>query len=327
VPLLAACGGTPTVLPRTIVAVPSATPCVGSVAGATPPVLAASPFAGIETVFVIVMENHNWADIKGSPAAPYLNGTLLPQASHAERYFNPPGVHPSLPNDLWLEAGRDFGIADDRPPSAHHQRTTAHLVAQLDRAGITWKSYQEGIDGARCPLTATGRYDPKHNPMVYFDDVTDGNNPTAAACLAHVRPFGELATDLRGAAPARYNFITPDLCHDMHDTCFPTRNAIKQGDDWLAAAVPPILASPAYRRGGALFITWDEGEGGDGPIGMIVLSPHAKGGGYQNTIPYTHSALLATLQRIFGVGPPLGDAATATDLRDLFAAPATQASP
>lgn len=295
---------------------------MGGVAVATPP-QAASPFAGGETVFVIVLEHHNWADIRGNPAAPYLNGILLPQASHAERYFNPPGTHPSLPNYLWFEAGTGFRIADDRPPSAHHQPTAAHLVAQLERAEIARKRYQEGIDGATCPLTSAGRYDPKHNPMVYFDDVTGTNDARNTRCIAHVRPYAELASDLRSDTVARYNFITPDLCHDMHDPCGPTNDGVARGDAWLAAAVPHIVASPAYRRGGVLFIVRDEGADGDGPIGLIALSPRAKGGGYANTIRHTHGALLATLQRLFGVGPPLGAAATAADLRDLFVAPAS----
>ena len=82
-----------------------------------------------------------------------------------------------------------------------------------------------------------------------------------------------------------------------------------------------ITNSAAYQRGGAIFITWDEGQGGDGPIGMIVLSPNAKGGGYQNTIHYTHSSTLKTIEEIFHVTPLLGDAATSTtnDLSDLFA--------
>jgi len=43
-----------------------------------------------------------------------------------------------------------------------------------------------------------------------------------------------------------------------------------------------------------LFITWDEGEyGSDGPIGMILLSPLARGGGYTNSIRYTHSSFFA----------------------------------
>jgi hypothetical protein len=99
---------------------------------------------------------------------------------------------------------------------------------------------------------------------------------------------------------------------------------VKQGDTWLAQNLPLILSSQEYLNGGIVFITWDEGEStsltktSDGPIGMIVLSPLAKGAGYSNTIHYTHSSTLRTLQELFGVTPLLGDAAYANDLRDLF---------
>lgn len=33
-------------------------------------------------------------------------------------------------------------------------------------------------------------------------------------------------------------FITPNLYDDMHDSCSPTRNRIKQGDNWLKTVVP-----------------------------------------------------------------------------------------
>ncbi|MEP6988981.1 MAG: alkaline phosphatase family protein, partial [Chloroflexota bacterium] len=231
---------------------------------------------------------------------------------------NPPGVHPSEPNYLWLEAGTDFNIRDDHAPSENHQATTAHLTTLLDTAGISWKSYQEDIKGDTCPLTAAGHYDPKHNPMLYFDDVTDTNNPNSTYCIAHVRPYSELADDLASGNTAHYNFITPDLCHDMHDSSgCDSKSAIKNGDTWLKSEVPVILNSDAYKNGGIVFITWDEGEGSDGPIGMIVLSATAKVG-YSNTIHYTHGSTLRTLQEIFGVQPLLGDAANATNLSDLF---------
>ena len=277
-----------------------------------------TPSSTVRTVFLIMMENHNWSDIKNSPSAPYINTTLLPMASYAEQYYNPPGIHPSEPNYLWLEAGTNFGIFDDALPGANHQNTSLHLVTLLDKASISWKSYQESISGSDCPLTNNGLYAPKHNPMVFFDDVTNTNDPNSANCIAHVRPFTELATNLQNNTVARYNFITPNLCNDMHDTCAPLNDSVKQGDTWLAQNLPTILNSQAYKNGGIVFITWDEGEGGDGPIGMVVLSPDAKGGGYSNTIHYTHSSSLRTLQELFGVTPLLGDAATATDLSDLF---------
>ncbi len=314
--LLTSCStipGTPTpgVSPESTLPPPD--PAATSVPTPTP--TAASP---ARTIFLILMENHNWSDIKNNPSAPYINHTLLPMVSYAEQYYNPPGIHPSEPNYLWLEAGTNFGILDDAPPSINDQNTTLHLVTLLDKAGITWKSYQEDISGTVCPLTEVGSYAPKHNPMVFFDDVTGTNDPNSAYCIAHIRPYKELTTDLQKHTEARYNFITPNLCNDMHDSCAPPYDSVKQGDTWLARNVPAILDSPAYKNGGIIFITWDEGEGGDGPVGMIVLSPDAKGGGYSNTIHYTHSSTLRTVEEIFGVIPLLGDAAHATDLRDLF---------
>jgi phospholipase C len=143
----------------------------------------------VQTVFLIMMENHSWAEIKDSTNAPYLNGTLLPMASYCEQYYSPPGLRPSEPNYLWLEAGTNFGVKDDSSPAANHQASKAHLTTLLDAAGISWKSYQEDIKGDVCPLTVSGHYDPKHNPMVYFDDVTSRNNPNSSYCIAHVRPL------------------------------------------------------------------------------------------------------------------------------------------
>jgi phospholipase C len=289
---------------------------VPSSPAATPTVAPSSGHA-IKTVFIILMENENWASITDKTAAPYINGTLLPMASYATRYYNPPGMHPSLPDYLWLEAGTNFGITDDAPPSSHALNTTSHLTTLLKNAGISWKAYQEGISGSNCPRTDSYPYVVHHDPFVYFDDVTNNQSSSSSYCTAHVVPYTKLATDLDANTVARYNFIKPDVCHDMHDSC--GGNPITQGDTWLRDSVPAILSSQAYKNGGALFITWDEGGGGsDGPIGMIVVSPYAKGGGYSNAIHYTHSSTLRTLEEIFGVSPLLGDAAHATDLSDLF---------
>lgn len=278
-----------------------------------------SPESGtIKTVFMILMENHNWSEIVGSSSAPYINKTLLPMASYARQYYNPSSNHPSEPNYLWLEAGTNFGIYNDNDPAYNHQSTTLHLVTLLNNARISWKAYEEGISGTNCPLVSDGVYAAKHNPMVFFNDVTGTDNPDSSYCIAHERPYNELASDLKNNSVARYNFITPDVCDDMHDDCSPLYNSIEQGDSWLASQLPQILNSHAYKDGGVIFITWDEAAYGDGPIGMIVLSPDAKGGGYSNTVYYTHSSTLRTLEEIFGVKPLLHDAANATDLRDLF---------
>jgi len=283
------------------------------------PALTNAGLQAIQTVFVILMENENWSAIQGSPSAPYINGAILPMASYAEQYYNPPGVHPSLPNYLWLEAGTNFNIADDNDPLIDHQSTTNHLVTQLKNAGIAWRAYEEDICGCYCPLVYTNQYAPRHNPFVYFDDVTNTNDLSGAYCIANIRSYAQLAGDLQNNTVARYNFITPNSCDDMHDNVgCATGDPIKNGDTWLSTNLPLILSSQAYSNSGAVFIVWEEAEIGDGPIGMIVLSPLAKGGGYSNSIHYTHSSMLRTIQEIFNVSPLLGDAANANDLSDLF---------
>src|SRR5258708_9177114 len=85
----------------------------------------------IKTVFIILMENHNWSQIKDSPSAPYINDTLLPMSSYATEYFSPPHLQPSLPNYLWLEAGTTFSILKDKLPNLNHHPTHHHLPALL----------------------------------------------------------------------------------------------------------------------------------------------------------------------------------------------------
>lgn len=278
----------------------------------------ATSAGGIKIVWIILMENHNWSQIKGSNCAPYINNSLLPMASHAEQYFNPPW-HSSQLAKLPVAGSWDkFWHSRRQFPCVNSQSTTQHLVSFLQQKGITWKTYQEDVSGTDCPLVSSGEYAVKHNPFVYFDDVTSNQNPNSANCIAHVRPFTELAHDLATNNVAQYNFITPNLCNDMHDSCQPLQDPIKQGDTWLANNLPMILTSSAYQNGGAVFITWDEAATGDGPIGMIVLSPLAKGNGYENSIYYNHGSTLRTLQEIFNVTPLLNDAAKQTDLSDLF---------
>jgi phosphatidylinositol-3-phosphatase len=310
------------------------------------PIPATAQMSKVKTVWVILMENHNWTgnntgaafgdpDIKGSPLAPYANGELLRTSAHAEQYFNPPGNHPSQPNYIWLEAGTNFGILADTQPGQPQLNSHEHFVKLLERAGISWTAYAEPDFGSpvfdTCPLDFT-YIDVEHLPFVFFDDVNRNLNPKSVDCRKHVRPYYQLATDLANHTVARYNFIVPNLCHDGHEGVSPcdaneSRNNTLRADTWLKQNVPVILASDEYKERGALFIIWDEGEDSgsfaDGPIGMFLLSPFAKGGGkkeYSNSIPYDHSSTLKTLQEIFYVSPLLGAAGNpeTLDLSDLF---------
>ena len=272
----------------------------------------------IKTVFVIVMENHNWTgdgslNIKDNSEAPYINYDLIPNGAHANNYWNPPHEHPSLGNYLWMEAGTDFGINGAKTAlsvKALTQFTTEHLVHQLMVTGRSWKAYA----GDPFPLNTCPVY---HwpAPQVFFNDITDDANPKAPVCIAHIRPLSELAGNLSDGTVPDYSFIVPDLCDSMHTECNGV-NQIKAGDDWLKATVPLILNSKQYKEGGALFIVFDEALMGDGPIPMIVMSPFAKPG-YGNDIHYDHGSLLRTVEEIFSV-PLLRNANYEPDLSNLF---------
>jgi len=238
----------------------------------------------------------------------------VPRGAHAEQYFTPPGNHPSEPNYIWLEAGDHLGLTTNHDASASNSTsTTDHLVRYLENAGIAWKTYQENIDGLACPLSSSGLYAAKHNPFVFFQDITDNERSSSAHCIAHNRPYAELARDLQNGTVARYNFITPNLCHDMHDC------GISAGDTWLRNNLPAILNSQAYTDNGAVFLVWDEGTttaGGGGHIPLIVASPMTPAG-TQSSQAATHYDLLRTIEDAWGL-PLLGQSANATALSDFF---------
>ncbi len=63
-----------------------------------------------------------------------------------------------------------------------------------------------------------------------------------------------------GTTPA-FSWISPNLCDDGHDAPCVTGapGGLAQADAFLAQWVPKIMAAPAYRDGGLIVVTFDEG--------------------------------------------------------------------
>jgi acid phosphatase len=275
------------------------------------------------TVFTIVMENHDATQILGSAQAPYINQLAAGNAVAAG--YHDSYVHPSEPNYIWMVAGQNFGILNDSDPNASDVITsTSHLADQIETAGLTWRSYQENM-GSPCGLTSHGTYAVKHNPFAFFADINGWNGSTFAPtsrCTDHIVDYSQFDVDLQSGNLPNYVFITPDMIHDMHD------GTIAQGDAWLAAEVPKILASPQFKNGGVLFLTWDEGSGhGDAPP-FIAISPNAKPG-FVSHVDYDTSSFLKTVQQMLGLETlPCGDPAlTVAAMDDLFTVPLSGAAP
>ncbi len=246
-------------------------------------------------VAVIVMENEEYNGIIGSHATPYINA-LARRYALARAMFAV--SHPSLPNYLALTGGSSFDIYSDCTDC--NLRSTG-LDAQLTAADLSWKAYMEDLPHACFAGVQAGGYVKKHNPFAYFGD-------RATAC-SHEVALSALVRDERARRLPRFIWITPNLCHDMHD-CSPAT-----GDRFLARLVPPLLGSLGRR--GLLFLTWDEGSSDEGcchlatggHIATVIAGPGARPGGRLDT-PVDHYSTLQAIEDLLGL-PRLRGAACA----------------
>jgi hypothetical protein len=288
---------------------PGPTPTPTPQSSPTPVPTPTPPPAGLPNfshVFVIVMDNQEYGNIIGSSAAPYING-LAHSHGLATQYFAI--SHPSLPNYLSLTAGNTFGITSDCTSCFVN---ASNLPDQIEASGRTWRAYMEGMPSS-CFVGDSYPYMQKHDPFIYFDDIR--TNP--ARCSAGVVPFSQFSTDLGSGSTPNFAWITPDMCHDMHDC------SVNQGDAWLQSVVPTILQSAAWQQGGVLFITWDEGTtsagccaAAGGHVATLIVSPTGTAG-FVSATGETHYSLLRTIEQAWGLAG-LGNAAGATAMTEYF---------
>lgn len=292
-------------------------------------------------IFVINLENKGFDRVwdSGSPA-PYLSGTLRSQGVLLTNYY---GIaHNSLANYLAQISGQPPNSSTEQdchtftPFSGTGLDSQGRLMGdgcvfptdvptiagQLKTASKTWRGYMEDMSSP-CqhpePGAADGhvaaspgdQYATRHDPFVYFSSVT-----STPDCNKNVVNFSALKHDLQAVSTTpNLAYITPNLCHDGHDSpCVDgTAGGLGTADEWLKSQVPAILASPAYQQDGMLVITFDEADGGavgpstgvtggtaGGKVGALVLSPFASPGGSSDH-PYNHYSLLASMEDIFGL--------------------------
>jgi hypothetical protein len=253
-----------------------------------------------------VLENHEYGQIIGNAQAPYMN-ELAARYGLATDYYAT--GHPSEPNYVALVAGSTLGVTSD----GVYNLAGPSLFGQLQAAGQSWRAYAQddeagcfrgstagsGPDGPGAP----GTYARKHNPAISFTSVSG----TSAQCR-NIQPL----RDFDPAAGA-FEMIVPNLTNDMHD------GTVTQGDAFLRAFVPGIIASPQFRAGGVLFITFDEGSSSGGSQGdsgghvatLVVaanITPGLRDRDYAD-----HWSLLRTTEDLLGL-PCLANACKRTPM-------------
>jgi hypothetical protein len=326
----------------------------------------AGPRPPIRHVFTIVLENKNFSETFGpNSPAPYLSTYLTSQGAFLTNYY---GIgHNSLDNYIALVSGQapnaatqsDCEIYQDFQPSPAQVDINGQVIGQgcvfppetqsiadqLAAHQLTWRGYMEDMP-APCTHPALNTKDPtqtaqpgdqyaaRHNPFVYFHSIIDG-----PACANDV-PLTQLPVDLqRYETTPNYVFITPNLCHDGHDSpCADLEpGGLVSVDAFLKQWVPQILNSTAYKRDGMLLILFDEAEfggtntdasaccneipgpnsplpgiigPGGGLVGAVVLSRYVRPGTITTT-PYNHYSILRTVEDLFALDH-LGYAALGT---------------
>ena len=262
-------------------------------------------------VIWIWMENHSYNTIIGSSQAPYIN-SVASECGLATNYHNI--SHPSLPNYMAGTSGLAYkGIAkfdSDCNPVPGCVTSAKSIFGQ----GETWKAYEETMP-SNCDKSNSGNYAVRHNPPPYYTSLK--------GCATKDVPFTQLATDLAAGKLPAFSFITPNLIDDMHN------GTVADGDNWLSANLPTILNSPEYTSGStAVFITWDEGEGGTSNkcatnttdvgchVATLLISPSTPAGKKSGTL-FNHYSLLGTAEQLLGL-PKLAKAATAKSMATAF---------
>ena len=234
----------------------------------------------VDKVVVVVFENKAFPQVIGSGQAP----TFDALAGRYALLTDYRGVaHPSLPNYLALLSGSTQGVASDCTSCGVSAR---NLADTLEGAGKTWKTYAEGLPAPGFTGSSAGRYAKKHDPLLYFDDVT-----ARPERLRRIVPLTVLWRDLATNALPDFSLVVPDLCHDMHDC------PVSSGDAWLGSFLRSLLRSGELGHG-VVYVVFDEGvgdAGGGGRVPALVVGPLVRPGA-RSSVPLDHYSLLRTIE-------------------------------
>jgi len=323
---------------------------------------------GIKHVFLLVLENESYSNTYVHDPSHYIGKTLEHQGTLLTQYHAI--GHVSLDNYIAMISGQapNVDTSSDCQKYMNFNDTTAAatinsdgqavgtgcvfprnvktLADQLSSNGTSWHGYMDDMgrnpkrEQSRCGVptvnaaglddtqkaTAKDQYAARHNPFVYFHSLIDSGR-----CKRNVVPLHFLNTALKKVATTpHFDFITPDLCNDGHDS--PCAGKDSKGSNagglisaghFLSVWVPRIERSPAFKKNGLIIITSDESETSDtssccneqpgpsdplpglsgpggGRIGTMVIGRCVRKG-RKDATPYNHYSLLRSLEDIFGI--------------------------
>jgi hypothetical protein len=205
---------------------------------------AATRLPPVQHVFVIMLENEDYASTFGDPSAdPYLASTLPKEGALLENYYGTghesndnyisivSGQPPNAENQADCQIFDDFAGATMLPNGVEsgigcvYPANVANIGTQLSSRGLNWKAYEEDMgndpnresaacghpslnsrDGTQDAESGDG-YATRHDPFVYFHAVIDNQ----AYCDAHVVALGSPSGTMPAAALRGETGLATDL--------------------------------------------------------------------------------------------------------------------
>jgi len=285
---------------------------------ATPLVPPLSHVPALDHVFVVMMENTDYAQVIGDTQdAPFINGlaaagTLLSESSGT--------YHPSDENYLALAGGDNFVQGAIYYPNIHVD--APHLGDRIEAVGKTWKGYEQGM-GTPCNLSSNfdSYYAPDDLPFINFNDI---RNDTAR-CRAHLQDLSQFALDLQSTAttPA-FAWLSADDYYDGEASGNGSASSLRVQDAWLKQTLQPLFASPAWTQQRSLLVlTWDESaSSGSNHIATILVdSQGLVNRGYVSDASYNHYSITRTIESALGLAPLTANDRYAAPINAAFVPP------
>jgi hypothetical protein len=290
----------------------------GTAAGASPPAAttAATPTASAPCgtgatapttyahVAMIMFENKPLKKIVGNTAdAPYLN-SLIKACSYSKNDLSLSTT--SLTNYIALTSGYEGcktadsnGVCTSELEITSNKDTTVWPQASKSIFELMGNDAVEWAESmtTNCQLKSSGDFVINHTPFQYY------TRTQSTLCKANARPFPANPAD---TLSAKFNLIIPNKPHIMHlvpNTTVSQR--IQNGDNWAKSFIPQLLSSAQYQSGNtAIIITWDEGNGSNYYVPLIVITPSTQAGGV-SSVAYNHYSVLKGVQQMVGSASPL----------------------
>jgi acid phosphatase len=293
----------------TTAATPTPSPTPNPAPSPTPTTIPAA-----DHVFLIVLENHAFSQVIGSPFMPYLN-SLASQHSLATNYFA--NTHPSIGNYFMLTTGNIETNNDAFTGTV----SSDNIPRALAGAGKTWKAYMESLPSVGYTGGDVYPYFKHHNPFAYMTDVLGSSTETA-----NLVPFTQLAADMTAGAVPSFGFIAPNAEDDAHDC--PTGGSVcldsdklTAADNWLKNNIDPLIKSPALANS-VFIIVFDESldvdlVNGGGKVAWVMTGSHVKSA-FKSTTFYQHQSTLRLVLDLLGVSDHPGNSATAPTMQEFF---------